>query len=132
MSIDDLKDRMVESEYGTQSWENLPDRKEDLNGINPTTTILFSVFPVLASFGLFKLSAFLTDTFALDYIDSSIYPVQRLAIVARNLVVGLSTLATGFTGVIGVGLFVLGCRVAYGVLTGELDPDKDNVSGNVK
>ena len=35
---------------------------------------------------------------------------------------GLSSLASGFFGVIGIGIFLLGIRVAYGVVTGELDP----------
>ena len=35
---------------------------------------------------------------------------------------GLSSLASGFFGVVGVGIFLLGVRVAYGVMTGELDP----------
>ena len=35
---------------------------------------------------------------------------------------GLSSLASGFFGVVGIGIFLLGLRVAYGVVTGELDP----------
>ena len=35
---------------------------------------------------------------------------------------GVSSLASGSFGVIGLGIFLLGLRVAYGVATGELDP----------
>lgn len=67
----------------------------------------------------------MTETFAVQFIDeSNPYPVQRAAIVARNLVVGLSALASGFTGVVAVGLFAMGCVVGVGVLKGELDPNK--------
>ena len=52
--------------------------------------------------------------------------------VARNLVVGISSLATGFTGVIGVGLLAMGIAVAIGVAKGELDPSAENVTGRVE
>ena len=60
------------------------------------------------------------------------YPIQRGAVVARNLVVGISSLATGFTGVVGLGLLAMGIAVAIGVAKGELDPSADNLSGRVE
>lgn len=45
-----------------------------------------------------------------------------MAGVFRNVVVGLSSLASGFFGVVGLGIFLLGVRVGYGVIMGELDP----------
>ena len=35
---------------------------------------------------------------------------------------GLFSLASGFFGVTGMGIFAMGVRVAYGVAKGELDP----------
>ena len=115
-----------------RSWEDLPKRTEDLNGINPVTTILFSAFPVVASYGLTTLSSYLAGNFAVQYLNSDLYPVQRVAIVVRNLVVGLVTLGAGFCGIIGVGLLALGITVAVGVAKGELDPDAETPTGKVK
>ncbi|KAL3908585.1 MAG: hypothetical protein SGARI_002992 [Bacillariaceae sp.] len=73
----------------------------DLNGVNPVVAILGSFF-----------------AFAV----AAVYFVLRTAQVFRNLVMGLISLASGFFGVTGLGIFLLGVRVAYGVVTGELDP----------
>ena len=132
ISIDDLQSRMQDSPYRAQSWDDLPDQKEDLNGINPVTTITFSVIPMTMCYGLIQVTSWLSAHFAIDQVDSPIYPIQRGAVVARNLVVGISSLATGFTGVVGLGLFAMGTAVAIGVAKGELDPSADNVTGRVK
>ena len=55
-------------------------------------------------------------------LETDLYFAQRLADVFRNAVMGVSSLASGFFGIIGLGIFVLGLRVAYGVATGEVDP----------
>ena len=44
-----------------------------------------------------------------------------------SLQVGITTLASGFTGVISIGLFLLGVTVAIGVAKGELDPNNEKV-----
>jgi hypothetical protein len=77
------------------------------------------------SFVFWQLSVYFTAHFAITFVDSPIYPVQRLAVIGRNLVVGITTLAAGFSGVVSLGLFLMGCAVAVGVLKGELDPSKD-------
>ena len=115
-----------------KSWSDLPSRPEDLNGINPATTLLFSLLPAAASYVFLQISNYLTANFATQLLSSELYPVQRIAVVVRNLVVGLTTLAGGFCGIIGVGLFALGVTVAVGVAKGELDPSKDNATGRVK
>lgn len=132
MSIEDLKGRMVEPAGPMKSWADLPQRPEDLNGINPATTMVFSLLPAAASVALIQLSNYLSAHFAVQMLASDLYPVQRLAVVVRNLVVGLATLAGGFCGIISVGLLALGVTVAVGVAKGELDPNKENPTGNVK
>ncbi len=128
LSVDDLKTRMTKIDAtkssGSGKWKDLPSRPEDLNGINPLIPLLFSAFPALMAYAGWKASSYLTANFAIQFIDSEIYPVQRLAIVLRNVVVGITTLATGFTGAIGLGLFAMGVAVAIGVMKGELDPNK--------
>lgn len=132
MSIEDLKGRMVEPAGPMKSWADLPQRPEDLNGINPATTVVFALLPAAASVALIQLSNYLSAHFAVQMLASDLYPVQRLAVVVRNLVVGLATLAGGFCGIISVGLLALGITVAVGVAKGELDPNKENPTGNVK
>jgi Protein of unknown function (DUF3082) len=100
-------------------------KKEDLNGINPITPLTFSVFPAIMAYVGYQATNYLVGHFAIDFVESPIYPIQRAAIVARNVIVGISTLATGFCGVVSVGLFLLGIAVSVGVLKGELDPSKD-------
>jgi len=50
------------------------------------------------------------------------YAFQRAASVFRNGVMGITSLASGFFFVTGLGIFALGVRVAYGVFVGDLDP----------
>jgi Protein of unknown function (DUF3082) len=123
LSVEDLKSRMIPQEPEQKdAFANR--KKEDLNGIQPLTPLLFSTFPAVCSYGLWQLSAYFTNHFAVQYLDSDLYPVQRLATIGRNLVVGMTTLASGFTGVVALGLFLLGVTVSVGVMKGELDPNK--------
>ena len=56
MTIETLQSRMQESPYRAQSWDDLPDQKEDLNGINPITTLAFSIIPMSMSYGLIQIT----------------------------------------------------------------------------
>jgi hypothetical protein len=95
----------------------------DLNGVNPLVCIGGAGFAWSCAGALWALTTYLGYLFASHPVDvDSVYFVQRLASVFRNVVVGLASLASGFFGVVGVGIFLLGVRVAYGVMTGELDP----------
>lgn len=98
--------------------------KEDLNGIEPSTPFIFATVPIAMCAVGYQISVFLAQHFAIQYVDSEVYPVQRLAIVGRNFVVGIVTLATGFSGVIALGLIIMGIAVTIGVAKGELDPKK--------
>eukprot|EP01038_Epipyxis_sp_PR26KG_P008005 gene8005-10848_t len=99
-------------------------KKDDLNGIDPLTPLSFSIVPVIMSYIGWQMATYFAGHFAIEFVSSDIYPIQRAAIVARNIVVGLFTLASGFSGVIGLGLFLLGLTVGVGVIKGELDPKK--------
>ena len=94
----------------------------DLNGVNPTVTILGSFFAFGIAGGLWLATNFLAEYFAFHPVESDVYFVQRATAVVRNVVIGLVSLASGFFGVTGFGIFLLGIRVAYGVMKGELDP----------
>lgn len=96
---------------------------KDLNGVNPTVTILASFFAFGMAFGLWSLTQYLAAVFLSHPVSADApYAFVRSAGVFRNAVMGLTSLASGFSLVSGLGVFLLGVRVAYGVFTGELDP----------
>lgn len=128
LTVEDLKSRMIAVEAAQP--KDLPKRTEDLNGINPLIPLFSSVVPFGMAFLGYKLSSYFALNFAVQFLDSNVYTVQRLAIVARNILVGLTTLATTFSFVIGMGLLLLGLTVGVGVLKGELDPNKKPVEGS--
>lgn len=94
----------------------------NLNGVNPASALGGSFLAIGIAVGLWYATNVLATFFALHPVNSDVYFVQRVAAVFRNVVVGLISLASGFFGVTGFGIFLLGVRVAYGVATGELDP----------
>lgn len=95
---------------------------QNLNGVNPVVALAGSTIALAAAGGLWILTTYLATFFAMHPVVTNVYFVQRVSGVFRNIVMGLSSLASGFFGVTGLGLFLLGIRVAYGVVTGELDP----------
>jgi Protein of unknown function (DUF3082) len=98
------------------------DEARNLNGINPVVAIAGSVFALGVAAALWTLTNVVAESFATHPIESDLYVVQRAAAVFRNVVMGLFALASGFFGVTGVGILLLGVRVAIGVAKGELDP----------
>jgi hypothetical protein len=95
----------------------------DLNGVNPVTALLGSTVALAGCVAFWQLTDTLAEYFALHPDDpNQFYVVSRIAVVVRNVAIGLSALASGFFGVTGLGILMLGLRVAYGVVTGELDP----------
>jgi hypothetical protein len=98
------------------------EQARDLNGVNPVVALVGGCFALAAAAGLWYGTGQLGNFFSLHPVDSEVYFVIRTAQVVRNIAMGLISLASGFFGVTGVGIFLLGVRVAYGVMTGELDP----------
>jgi Protein of unknown function (DUF3082) len=94
----------------------------DLNGVDPVVTAAGSVFALCCALALWKATTVVGVFFALHPVESDAIFIQRTATVFRNVVVGLISLASGFFGVTGLGILLLSFRVAYGVVTGELDP----------
>ena len=126
LTIDDLKKKMIKID-NNGAFKPLPVRTESLNGINPLVPLFSSIIPFIFAYLGFQLSAYLTAHFAVGFLASDIYTLQRIAIVVRNIVVGISTLATAFSTIIGFGLLALGVTVGVGVIKGELDPTKKDV-----
>mmetsp|Transcript_60145 Transcript_60145/g.135343 ORF Transcript_60145/g.135343 Transcript_60145/m.135343 type:complete len:279 (-) Transcript_60145:36-872(-) len=100
----------------------------DLNGIDPLNCIIGS-FPVAAvSYGFWVLTGTFAQYFVENPVQTEFYPVERLSIALQTIAVGLSSLAAGIFGVTALGLFLLGCRILFGVATGELDPSKESAT----
>lgn len=106
----------------------------DLNGVNPIVAIVGSLFAFAVAGALWVATNKLGAYFALNPPQTEVYFVQRTAQVFRNAVMGMISLASGFFGVTGLGIFSMGVRVGYGVMTGELDPTpiKSNSSASSK
>ena len=94
----------------------------DLNGVNPLVAIGGSFFAFGVAAALWIATNKLGGYFASNPPDTEVYFVVRTAQVFRNVVMGMISLASGFFGVTGLGIFGMGVRVGYGVMTGELDP----------
>lgn len=116
-------DKIKSFDTGRRFSDKAP-QKEDLNGVDPFQAIMSSTIPAgMAVVGYF-LTSYLIDHLAVQFLDSDVYPIQRAAVVIRNLIIGMSTLATTFAGVVSLGLLGMGVAVTVGVLKGELDPNK--------
>lgn len=130
--------RSTVSPFGRISLEDLqtrnppdaPVKKEDLSGVNPLSAFLSSIVAVGMSFVGWQVTTYLAAHFAVQFIDSDIYPLQRATILARNIVVGMSALATGFCGVVGLGLFLLSGAAAMNSLGIEFGVQEQNSNGN--
>ena len=94
----------------------------NLNGVNPLVAGGSGLVAFGGSYALWTATSFIADLFANNPVETDFYTAARLSGVFRNVIIGLFSLASGFFGVIGLGLVLLGGRVAIGVLTGELDP----------
>jgi hypothetical protein len=112
----------VRSRKSDQEREAAIEEARNLNGVNPVVAITGSLFALAMAAGLWGLTNWLAEWFFLHPTNSDVYFVTRASSVVRNIVMGLSSLASGFFGVTGLGIFLLGIRVAYGVAKGELDP----------
>jgi Protein of unknown function (DUF3082) len=94
----------------------------DLNGVDPVVALLGGLFAFAVAGALWYATNALGSFFVLHPVETDVYFVQRVAAVFRNVSMGLISLASGFFGVTGMGIFMLGVRVAVGVAKGELDP----------
>lgn len=106
----------------------------DLNGVNPIVTLVGSFFALGSAAALWHATQELGLFFFLHPVETDVYFVIRSTQVVRNIAMGLISLASGFFGVTGLGIFLLGVRVAFGVMTGELDPTpiKQNKADDLK
>eukprot|EP00545_Synedropsis_sp_CCMP1620_P003303 CAMPEP_0119003706 /NCGR_PEP_ID=MMETSP1176-20130426/720_1 /TAXON_ID=265551 /ORGANISM="Synedropsis recta cf, Strain CCMP1620" /LENGTH=262 /DNA_ID=CAMNT_0006955329 /DNA_START=97 /DNA_END=885 /DNA_ORIENTATION=+ len=98
------------------------DAARNLNGVNPAIALAGGAFGLVMAGALWFATLALADFFSMNPVETDVYFVQRSSSVIRNICMGLASLAAGFFGVTGVGIFALGIKVAIGVAKGELDP----------
>lgn len=108
----------------TEDQKRIVRKEVDLNGINPLDCLIGAVPVAALSYGSWQLTNGVAAWFNEHPVMLDFYPAQRLAIAIELLLVALSSLGAGIFGFTALGLFALGLRVAYGVATGELDPDQ--------
>ena len=80
---------------------------KDLNGVNPLVCIGGAAFAWVCAGGLWLFTTYLGVMFASHPVDTDVYFIQRTVGVFRNVVMGLSSLASGFFGVVGFGILKL-------------------------
>jgi hypothetical protein len=120
---DKLKGAFKYTDKTDQERQAALEAARDLNGVNPAVTIAASFFAFGMAYGFWSLTQLLAGVFLTHPVpEDAPYAFARAASVFRNVVMGLTSLASGFAAVSGLGVFLLGCRVAYGVMIGELDP----------
>ena len=95
----------------------------DLNGLQPKDLLIGAVTYYVACFASWQLCGAATEYFDANPFETEVYVVSRLSAVARVIVVGMSALGAGVTGVAATGQLVLAGRVALGIASGELDPN---------
>jgi len=91
-------------------------KHENLNGIAPSKPLAFAVVSAAMAVGLWQGSVYSAGHFGIQFLDpqATVYPVYRFAMFARNVMVGVLTLGSGFSGIITGGLVLLSGRIAYG------------------
>lgn len=89
------------------------DREEvDVSDVNPVQSVLSGAAALASAYVFWLGVGFASDAFDAHPIDSEFYPVMRISMVMRTIVLGAGTLLSGITGFAGVGLVVLGAKVA--------------------
>lgn len=111
----------------TEAQKTIKQQKVDLNGVDPITCVAGAIPVAALSYGFWTFTGRAAEYFVTHPIDSDFYPVQRLGVVFQTAMVGLGSLAAGIFGFTALGLLLLGIQVAYGVATGELDPNKKSI-----
>jgi hypothetical protein len=103
------------------------DASDDLNGINPLTPLSSAAFAGFISFLFWRITIGLATAFNNVHLETDFYPAQRLFNIASTAFVGITALGAGVIGVTAVGLLGLTMRVTLGIMSGELDPNKQRV-----
>ena len=93
----------------------------NLNGVNPLVPLLGGAVALALAYGLWQATQQTAGYLGGQVVPDN-YVAQRASLVGRNVVIGLLALASGFFGVTGLGILLLGLRVSLGVASGELDP----------
>lgn len=127
MNVIDAELKVVQDGKGPEAPANAED-DTDLNGINPIQPLGSAVFAGFISFLFWRITIGLATALNNVHLETEWYPVKRLFSVASTAFVGITALGAGVIGVTALGLLGLAVRVAFGIATGELDPNKQKVT----
>ena len=84
----------------------------DVSDVSPVRAVLSGVAALGAAYVFWLGVGFTSDAFDAKPLESEFYPVMRISMIMRTVVLGAGTLLTGITGFAGVGLIALGAKVA--------------------
>lgn len=103
-----------------------PPRFVDISNANPASTFLGASVAALLSFAAWNMLNNAVHFAVTHPMDDQIYIVQRVTVVIRTALVSLFALASGFSGVTSLGLFLLTLRLSWATITGEFATEKDS------
>lgn len=108
LTLGDLRETTINMKP-TNSTEKFAKEESDLN---PLICFAFSLVAGTMSYGGWIATNYMVGHFAVKFLQSDFYPAQRAAIAARNIIVGVFMLFSGFSAAIAVGILLLGLSVA--------------------
>lgn len=97
-----------------------PKTIQEMAGINPLSPLAGAAGAALMSTAAWQMLLATVNFAVMHPMDDRIYIVQRVAVVIRTTLVCLFALGSGISGLTSVGLVLVGLRLAYAHLSGEL------------
>ncbi|KAH8064034.1 alpha-ketoglutarate-dependent dioxygenase alkB-like protein [Aureococcus anophagefferens] len=82
----------------------------DVSDVSPVRAVLSGVAALGAAYVFWLGVGFTSDAFDAKPLESEFYPIMRISMIMRTVVLGAGTLLTGITGFAGVGLIAPGPR----------------------
>lgn len=84
----------------------------DVSDVNPVVAIVSSAAAITTAYYMWQFTGFMAASFMEHPYVSDFYPITRFAGFLRQAIVALATLLTGLTGMAGLGVGLLGAKVA--------------------
>lgn len=79
--------------------------------LTPQRCVIGSVIAGIMAFGMYRMSHAIALSFAAHKIQSNNFIVQRISAAVRTLVIGMTTLGMGVSGIAALGLFALSIQL---------------------
>lgn len=79
--------------------------------LTPQRCVIGAVIAGIMAFGMYRMSHAIALSFAAHKIQSDNFIVQRISAAVRTLVIGMTTLGMGVSGIAALGLFALSIQL---------------------